>query len=109
MPSYSAPINDTLYVLNNVLNIDRYNNLPGFEEATPELVEAILGEAARLCEEVVQPINLSGDQEGCTRHEDGSVTTPKGFKEAYQAYKEGGWMGLAADPEFGHIRSNTVA
>ncbi len=101
MPSYTAPINDTLYVLNNVLNIDRYNNLPGFEEATPELVEAILGEAAKMCEEIMQPINLSGDQEGCTRHEDGSVTTPKGFKEAYQAYSEGGWMGLAADPEYG--------
>ena len=63
MPSYSAPINETLFVLNNVLNIDRYNNLPGFEEATPELIEAILGEAAKMCEEIMQPINLSGDRE----------------------------------------------
>ena len=101
MPSYSAPVEDTLFVLNEVLNIERYNNLPGFEETTPELVEAILGEAAKLCEEVLQPINLSGDQEGCTRHEDGSVTTPKGFKEAYQAYREGGWMGLSSNPEYG--------
>ena len=101
MPSYNAPIEDTLYVLNQVLNIERYNNLPGFEETTPELVEAILGEAAKLCEEVLQPINLSGDQEGCVRHEDGSVTTPKGFKEAYQAYREGGWMGLSSNPDFG--------
>ena len=101
MPTYRAPVEDTLYVLNNILNIERYNNLPGFEEASPDMIEAILGEAAKMCEEIMQPINLSGDQEGCTRNDDGSVTTPKGFKEAYQAYREGGWMGLAADPEYG--------
>ncbi len=101
MPVYSSPVEETLYVLQEVLNIDRYNNLPGFEEATPDLLEAILGEAAKLTEEVLQPINLAGDQEGCTRHEDGSVTTPKGMKEAYDAYRDGGWMGLAANPEYG--------
>ena len=101
MPTYRAPVEDTMFVLRDVLNIERYNNLPGFEEATPDLIEAILGEAGKLCEEILQPINHSGDQEGCTRHDDGSVTTPKGFKEAYQAYREGGWMGLSADPNYG--------
>lgn len=101
MPTYAAPVKDSLFILNEVLNLQRYNNLSGFEEATPDMIEAILGEAAKMCEEVLQPVNHSGDQEGCVRHDDASVTTPKGFKEAYQAYKEGGWMGLSADPEYG--------
>ncbi|MGK9200137.1 MULTISPECIES: acyl-CoA dehydrogenase C-terminal domain-containing protein [Sinorhizobium] len=101
MPIYKAPVDDTLFILNDVLGIERYHNLPGFADATPDMTAAVLGEAAKLAEEVLFPINLSGDQEGCKRHEDGSVTVPKGFKEAYDLYREGGWLGLAAPEEFG--------
>ncbi|MEN5083147.1 acyl-CoA dehydrogenase C-terminal domain-containing protein [Bosea sp. TWI1241] len=101
MPAYKAPVEDTLFLLNDVFQFQRYNNLPGFAEATPDLVEAVLGEGARLCEEVLQPLNRSGDLEGCTRKPDGTVTTPKGFKAAYEAFAGGGWIGLALDPEYG--------
>ncbi len=101
MPVYKAPVEDVMFLLTDVFPIERHNNLPGFAEATPDLVEAVLGEAAKLCEEVFQPLNLSGDREGCTRHPDGSVTTPKGFMQAYAAYREGGWLGLPVPEEFG--------
>jgi alkylation response protein AidB-like acyl-CoA dehydrogenase len=101
MPIYKAPVEDTLFVLNDVLGIERYNNLPGFAEATPDMLEAIVGEAAKLSEAVLFPLNLSGDQEGCVRREDGSVTTPKGFREAYDLYRESGWLGLAAPEAYG--------
>ncbi|MDL2399225.1 acyl-CoA dehydrogenase C-terminal domain-containing protein [Rhizobium mayense] len=101
MPVYKAPVNDTLFVLNDVLGLERYNTLPGFAETSPDMIEAIVGEAAKLAEEVLFPLNYSGDQEGCVRRDDGSVSTPKGFKEAYRAYREGGWLGLAVPEEFG--------
>jgi acyl-CoA dehydrogenase len=101
MPVYKAPVDEVLFLLNDVFQISRYNNLPGFADASPDLIEPILGEAAKLCEQVVQPLNLPGDREGCTRHEDGRVTTPKGFKEAYKQYADGGWMGISAPTEFG--------
>lgn len=101
MPSYKAPVENVRFLLEDVFGIERYNNLPGFAEASPDLIAAILQEGAKLCEEVLQPLNRTGDLEGCTRHDDGRVTTPKGFKAAYDAFAEGGWIGLAADPDYG--------
>jgi acyl-CoA dehydrogenase len=101
MPVYKAPVEDVLFLLNDVFRMERYNNLPGFADATPDLVEAVLGEGAKLCEEVLAPVNRTGDLEGCRHHDDGRVTTPTGFKEAYDAFAQGGWMGLAVPPEYG--------
>ncbi len=101
MPSYQAPVEDTLFLLNDVLAIHRYDNLPGFADASADLAQAVLSEGGRLAGEVFAPLNLSGDREGCTRREDGSVATPKGFKAAYDAYAAGGWMGLSVPEEFG--------
>ena len=101
MPTYKAPVEDVTFLLNDVFQFDRYNNLPGFTDASADVREAILGEAAKLNEEVLQPLNRVGDMEGCKRRDDGSVTTPKGFKEAFQQVAEGGWLGLSAPAEYG--------
>ena len=101
MPVYLAPIEDTLFVLQDVLNFEKYGNLPGFSEASPDIIKAVLEEGAKFCEEVLQPLNQTGDREGCTRKEDGSVTTPKGFKDAYKTFCNGGWGGLSMDEEYG--------
>jgi alkylation response protein AidB-like acyl-CoA dehydrogenase len=101
MPTYTPPIADTRFVLDKVLGLNAFANLPGFESATPDMVDAILEEGGRLCAGVFFPLNQSGDHEGCTRHEDGTVTTPTGFKDAYRQLAEGGWIGLGAPEAFG--------
>ena len=77
MPTYKAPVSDTVFLLNDVFNYSNYANLPGFSEAPIDVVEAVLGEGAKFVEEVIQPLNRVGDIEGCKRHDDGSVTTPR--------------------------------
>ena len=101
MPKYTAPTRDTRFLVNELLDLASYGNLPGFEMASPDVTDAVITEGGKFCAEVLAPINQSGDQEGCTRHEDGSVTTPKGFKEAFKQFREAGWGTLAQPEEFG--------
>ena len=101
MPSYKAPVDDTLFLLVDVLGLPRLSNLPSFAEATPDVIEAVLQQAGRYCEEVLLPLNQVGDRTGCTRHADGRVTTPPGFPLAYAAYRDGGWQGVAVSAEHG--------
>ncbi len=100
MSTYTAPLKDMRFVLNELAGLADVAKLPGCGEATPDLVDAILEEASKFASEVLDPLNYSGDQEGSNWH-DGAVTTPKGFKQAYSLFVEGGWNALPLDPEWG--------
>lgn len=101
MPEYKAPLRDIKFVMTELLDSEQhYANLEGAEDATPDMIDAIIGEGAKFCEQVLSPLNQVGDNEGCTWSEDG-VKTPTGFKEAYQQYVEGGWPSMTADPNYG--------
>jgi len=100
MPEYTAPLRDMRFVLHELLNVDaHYQNL-GLEEVNAELIDAFLEEGSRFASNELAPINRSGDEEGC-QFNDGEVITPKGFKEAYQKYVEGGWPSLGGDVNYG--------
>ena len=103
MPQYTPPLRDMQFLMQEVLDLpSRFAKLPAFADVDNGTVEAILEEAGKFAVEVIQPLNLSGDAEGCTRNPaDSSVTTPKGFKEAYAKYVEGGWAALSCDPKYG--------
>jgi alkylation response protein AidB-like acyl-CoA dehydrogenase len=100
MAVYKAPLQDIQFVLNEVLDGASLATLPGYQDATPDTVQAILEEAAKLCEHVLFPLNRTGDEEGCI-YENGVVRTPKGFREAYQQFREGGWTAVTCDPAYG--------
>lgn len=101
MRLYKAPVRDSLFVLNELLNVTRYGHLPPFAELDKDMIGALLGEAGRFFAEVIAPLNEVSDREGCTRYPDGTVTTPSGFPDAYRSYVEAGWGTLALPCEFG--------
>ncbi|WP_226017293.1 acyl-CoA dehydrogenase C-terminal domain-containing protein [Novosphingobium sp. FKTRR1] len=101
MPVYKAPTRDTRFVINEVLGLDGLTALPGFAGASRDITDAVIDEAGRFVSDVIAPLNQIGDKEGCIRHPDGSVTTPTGFRQAYQQYVESGWGTLSAPEAFG--------
>ena len=101
MPQFNAPIADIKFLLEDVFDhYGHYEKYPAYSEATPDLVDVVVSECAKFCENELFPLNQSGDKQGC-KLEDGQVTTPDGFKEAYQQFVEGGWQGLSHPLDYG--------
>jgi alkylation response protein AidB-like acyl-CoA dehydrogenase len=100
MPIYKTPLQDIRFLLNDVIGAAQLTSLPGYGEATPELMASVIEEAGKVCEEVLLPLNQPGDEEGC-HFENGAVRTPKGFKEAYALFRQAGWTALSCNPDFG--------
>src|SRR5258706_8672537 len=103
MAEYVAPIREMQFVLKHVVGLDQVNKLPGWEEVTEDVVDAILEEAAKLANEVISPLNVVGDRTGA-KWKDGVVTTPPGFKEAYAQYVSSGWGNIQSPTEYGGRR-----
>jgi alkylation response protein AidB-like acyl-CoA dehydrogenase len=101
MPIYKAPTRDARFIVNDVFKLEGYANLPGFENVTLDLVDAVIEEAGKFASEVLAPLNAPGDAQGCVRQADGAVTTPDGFKEAHRQFRESGWGTVSAPAEFG--------
>ncbi len=99
MPSYTAPVDDMQFLLHEVLEVSR-SDVPGYDELEPDFTRAVLEEAGKISSEVLAPLNMVGDREGC-RLENGVVRTPTGFREAFEQMREGGWTALDCDPEYG--------
>lgn len=101
MSDYKAPIRDMKFVLNEVLGAEQLlASMPGTEEVNTDLINSVLEEAGKVAEGLLAPLNRQGDEIGC-RFDSGAVTTPDGFRDAYRTFAEGGWIGLAGDPQFG--------
>ncbi len=113
MPTYKAPLRDLKFAYFELFDGEGLTKLPGFEEATPDLLLSVAEEMGKISSEVLQPLNAVGDQQGC-QLENGQVRTPKGFAEAWKLLRDGGWMGLTARPEYGgqglpHTAGNMTA
>src|SRR5574343_1891246 len=101
MSEYVAPLKDMRFVMQELAGLDQVVALPGCEEATPDVVDAILEEAAKFSNGVLSPLNTVGDRNGAKWSQDKTVKSSPGFKEAYQQFIEGGWNGLSCEEEFG--------
>ncbi|MAK62920.1 MAG: acyl-CoA dehydrogenase [Ponticaulis sp.] len=101
MPTYKAPVREMQFILHELLSVQNYSNLPGFSDASEDLIDQVLDGGAKFAEDILFPLNKVGDREGCTRNDDASVTTPTGFKDAYSALVEAEWLSLSADPKYG--------